>query len=93
MTEWLAVVEYDTPDPVHAPTALSIAVRCLDYRLLAGRPRLLELSFPVEAATLRAATETALRLARAAMRSADMAGDARSVRVELADPDGLRLAS
>lgn len=74
MTTWLAIVEYDSSDPVHAPTALQMSISELSYRRLddaAGRR--LELRFPVAASTLRAATEAALRLARRAMRAADMA--------------------
>ncbi len=80
MTDWLATVEYDSPDPMHAPTALLMTISQLNYRCLddsAGRR--LELQFPVAASTLRGATELALRLARSAMKAADMAGSARSV--------------
>jgi hypothetical protein len=59
-----------------------MAISGLNFRRLddaAGRR--LELRFPVAASTLRAATETALHLARRAMKAADMAGHAWSVQL------------
>jgi hypothetical protein len=76
---WCATVEYDSPDPVYAPTALMLALPGLSYRHTAADR--LELVFFVEALTLRAAAETALRLARSATQRADVTGAARSVHV------------
>lgn len=82
MSGWHAVIEYDTSDPVHAPTALLRAVDGLDFQHADGQTPHLRLSFPVTAPTLRSASETALRTARAALRAADMEVRARSIRVE-----------